>query len=827
MPITVDCTGCGKQYRVSEQAAGKRLRCRECGRDMIVPMPGGGSDESDPFEALVAMEQSAAPPAPPAQRRPLIAQRPAEAIAVKGENLRDGPRGPRFGRSKSPTIATDNLSPWAVIIFVLLQLVAAILQTVQASHAGGADHGKIIGAVWTAAIANIALLFLVLGPAVYLGVFIMSKIFRCPMVDFGYLRGCGIAAVPGIIMAASAYIPPNIASQLGDSLGMILMLVIAAIFFFALKYVFDLDWVGSLVSYAFSAPLYTAALGVAANVILASVLAQVFGSKTVPPRQWFDQGPLVQLSPTTPATTQPTKPAVEPDNGPAKPNAEIEEKTAKTQENLRLIGQAIQHFATASDKHTFPPSLEALATSGDLPPHCLNSPFQQPNPGGYTYWPDRTPAMPGDVGIAYDAAELAARGSTHVLLANGNVELRSSDQFNSLVSRSNQEVLDWQADLKFKEQQQQQAMIKTTTGPSTPEQAPPAPKPQEFVSLFNSQKSPFVASVSGVLLQDQVRAIVSPVTPSPWAVVVRDDGPTQDAVELWDLSAGKSKGSASFPHEAGAQPVYSIAPDGTALARIVQFPKLGIRIWSAKENRETRTIVLNDALGTPTLVGFLNPEKVAVIWKKGEDEGMQVFDSVSGQVARQVPFQRFTPSANNGVVNPDGREFAYTSAQIPRGSPQIALFNLYAPPMAKWRWHEILDVDTADVNAPAGLAYSQDGKKLAALFAKQGAGYIICWRIADVRPLGEYEVAVPAAGGAQERGLEWVENGKAWLIMGNTLVDANDGKTLGQLNSPPTIRQWTIGPDSLAMMYQEDGKTGVAVVKLDGSKFGGGSTAKP
>lgn len=826
MPITVDCSGCGKQYRVSDQAAGKRLRCRECGRDMIVPMPSAASDESDPFEALVAMEQSASPPAtPPSQRRPLIAQRPAEAIAVKGENLRDGPRGPRFGRSKSPTIATDNLSPWAVIVFILLQLLGAILQTVQASHAGGADHGKVIGAIWTAAIANIALLFLVLGPAVYLGVFIMSKIFRCPMVDFGYLRGCGIAAIPGIVVSAASYIPPNLSSQLGDSLGMILMLIVAAIFFFALKYVFDLDWVGSLVSYAFSAPLYAAGLAVAANVILASVLAQVFGSKTVPQRQLFDQGPMVQL-PAAP-TTQPTKTIVQNDNPPPKPDADLEEKTAKTEDNLRKIGQAIKQFATANDKHTFPPSLEALVTAGDLPPHCLNSPFQRPNPGGYTYWPDRAPDMPGDVGLAYDSAELTTQGGTHVLLASGNVEFRSSGQFNSLVSRSNQEVSDWQADQKFKEQQQQQAMVKTTTGPSTPEQAPPAPKPQDFVSLFNSQKSPFVSSISGVLLQDQVRAIVSPIIPSAWAVVVRDDGPTQDSVEVWDLAAAKSKASTSFTHEAGAQPAYAIAPDGATLARIVQFPKLGIRIWSAKENRETRTIVLNDVLGTPTLLGFLNPEKVAVIWHKGQDEGMQIFDSASGQVARQVPFQRYTRSPNNGVVNPDGREFAYTSAQIPRGSPQIALFNLYAPPSAKWRWHEIQDVDTADVNAPAGLAYSQDGKKLAALFAKQGAGFIICWRVGDVKPIGEYEVAVPAAGGAQERGLEWIAKDKAWLIMGNTLVDASDGKTLGQLNSPPAIRQWTIGPDGLAVMYQENGKTGIAVAKLDASKFGSAATTKP
>jgi hypothetical protein len=86
-------------------------------------------------------------------------------------------------------------------------------------------------------------------------------------------------------------------------------------------------------------------------------------------------------------------------------------------------------------------------------------------------------------------------------------------------------------------------------------------------------------------------------------------------------------------------------------------------------------------------------------------------------------------------------------------------------------------------------------------------------------------VAVPAAGGAQSRGLEWVHNGAAWLIMGNTLVDGNSGKTLGQLNAPPTLRQWTIGADNIAMLYEQDGKTGIAVAKLDPSKFAGPTTS--
>src|SRR5690348_7800705 len=101
MPITVVCNGCGKQYRVAEQAAGKKLRCRACGQDMLVPRAGGAAasqaaplasapgGEEDPFEALVAMEQKAAPaarPGSPMRRPPAMA--PADPIDVEDESSR-------------------------------------------------------------------------------------------------------------------------------------------------------------------------------------------------------------------------------------------------------------------------------------------------------------------------------------------------------------------------------------------------------------------------------------------------------------------------------------------------------------------------------------------------------------------------------------------------------------------------------------------------------------------------------------------------------------------------------------------------------------------
>jgi ribosomal protein S27E len=47
MPISVSCPGCGKEYNVKDDAAGKKFKCKEC--EAIVDVPAGGDAASDPF----------------------------------------------------------------------------------------------------------------------------------------------------------------------------------------------------------------------------------------------------------------------------------------------------------------------------------------------------------------------------------------------------------------------------------------------------------------------------------------------------------------------------------------------------------------------------------------------------------------------------------------------------------------------------------------------------------------------------------------------------------------------------------------------------------
>lgn len=846
MPITVVCNGCGKSYRLADQAAGKKVRCRACGQDMLVPGPGAEpmptrkGDEEDPFEALVAMERNASPAgrgASPNRRLQAIA--PAEPVDVEDEPSRPKEKRPRppgrFGRRSSGAIGTDNITPWLVIAFIAAQLAAAIIQTVHASHAPAQVHSKVVGLAWATGILNIVILFALLGPAIFLGAFVSSKILNYRMVDLGYLRGCAIAALPGLLLFLVALLPPSVVPQgMRDTIDFVVLVLLIPITFLTLRFVFDLDWVGAAVAYVLAAPLWFAASALAAAVVTAAVLTQFFGNNATAQAGHFysfyntDQFAGIQQAP--PEKGNPKKEAV-----PANAEAELAAKKTQTEDNLRQIGQAAQRFAQAGDGKQFPPTLEAMVTAGDLPADRVNSPFQSSKIGGYTYLSGRASGVPSNVVLAYDEAERASQGGTHVLFANGNVEWCDATRFATAVAQSDQALSDWQTQQREVERKRQEEMIAKQSAPRAPANAdqpaapPAAPKPQDFVGRFTADKSPLVASVTAAPIAGDVYAIIESATTSPFVMVIRG-GPagTQDAVEVWDLVAGQKKGEATFAHEAGFQTAYAMNPAGTLLARTVNFPKLQVRVWSVKEEKETRTIALNERLGTPSLAGFLDAERLAVRWTQRGLEGLEVWNVASGRVLRQVPLQPYERSATNGVFSPDGRTYGFTTAKIPPRPPRVGkiasleFYDMVSSVTAR-RSHEITEVAAEDVDTPAGTAFSPDGKRFAALFVKQGLGVIVIWRVSDGKSIGSYEVAVapdavPAGRNAAGPGLAWVHNGAALLVEGNTLVDASSGKTLGVLNAPPSTGQRALANDVLAFTYQEDGNSRVAVVTLAGAK---------
>src|SRR5262245_18753652 len=69
MIITFPCTGCGQKYQVSQELAGKKMKCRKCGALQTIPVPHATT-------APVASQTEFAA-SPPARPRPAPSLRPA------------------------------------------------------------------------------------------------------------------------------------------------------------------------------------------------------------------------------------------------------------------------------------------------------------------------------------------------------------------------------------------------------------------------------------------------------------------------------------------------------------------------------------------------------------------------------------------------------------------------------------------------------------------------------------------------------------------------------------------------------------------------------
>jgi hypothetical protein len=79
MPISLQCPGCGKKYRLRDAWAGKRVQCR-CGTQTTVPAPGADAAASSGEFQLDEQPPQPVPSGPPANPPPSTLPRDKEAI---------------------------------------------------------------------------------------------------------------------------------------------------------------------------------------------------------------------------------------------------------------------------------------------------------------------------------------------------------------------------------------------------------------------------------------------------------------------------------------------------------------------------------------------------------------------------------------------------------------------------------------------------------------------------------------------------------------------------------------------------------------------------
>jgi hypothetical protein len=133
----------------------------------------------------------------------------------------------------------DGLTPLLLVGFVLALVGGGIYMHIDLKdliEQKRVDPSFSPSVLWTMVIAFIVLLFAIIGPMVLLGVFVASKILKFPLGGAAYLKACGVATVPALLIALGKLLPPNFV------LILIIMVAIVPVAYFVLKIVFELSF---------------------------------------------------------------------------------------------------------------------------------------------------------------------------------------------------------------------------------------------------------------------------------------------------------------------------------------------------------------------------------------------------------------------------------------------------------------------------------------------------------------------------------------------------------------------------------------------------------
>ena len=125
---------------------------------------------------------------------------------------------------------------------------------------------------------------------------------------------------------------------------------------------------------------------------------------------------------------------------------------------------------------------------------------------------------------------------------------------------------------------------------------------------------------------------------------------------------------------------------------------------------------------------------------------------------------------------------------------------------------------------PAGLAFSPDKTRLAALFVdSQGRAVVVCWPMGSGKALPEHVVPEkldpPRAGIGRARAIDWVAEGRALLVGGRLIMSPDTGDVLATLDAGNVRGQAVTGDSTVHLAYGDTQLQGMAVIPLDESKL--------
>lgn len=305
---------------------------------------------------------------------------------------------------------------------------------------------------------------------------------------------------------------------------------------------------------------------------------------------------------------------------------------------------------------------------------------------------------------------------------------------------------------------------------------------------------------SSITVNDPYPTIVFPSRPSRF-VAINLGKSSRGSPTVYDAASGEKKGS--LKANTGDAGEYALSPDGKYLIELSQTPKRGVPELSSFDTGDK--IALSGLGETIVTADFGAPGK-ALFWSK--DKKLSVVDTATGKAAQSA-----------ATIEPD--EFLSVMAVSP-GSKYVALGG-------KKGLIQIVEIATVRVvgqmSLPGdlsshtiyNLAFSPDGSRLATVvYELDKTTFVLC----DMKA-GKLEVAFSIPGDLSKSidktysykgaDLEWLPDGKGWLLYGALVVEESSKQVVWQFPYPseeiiPTTRH-AAGSAVLALAQGTAGRT--------------------
>ncbi|HEY7117728.1 MAG TPA: hypothetical protein VH475_14160 [Tepidisphaeraceae bacterium] len=359
----------------------------------------------------------------------------------------------------------------------------------------------------------------------------------------------------------------------------------------------------------------------------------------------------------------------------------------------------------------------------------------------------------------------------------------------------------------------------TSTGPANTATTNTKPK----TATPTEPASPLVAKVAPVADLDEGTSLFFPSGPGNVVGTLKVT-PLDETVEFYSGNAlAKVKTPPDpFPVEKNVQQHYVLSSNGDTMARMVAFPQLGVQLVNAQTGKELKQVPLDTRNGTPQLLGFGPAENLVLVWTNGPI-AKPVIEVLNWRLPtpqrttwfKVDPFERF---ASNPLISFDACQIAV--ATLVNGEGGIDLYDLgQGSPERKPR---TLAIALPRWNKPVGLAYGP-GNTVAVYFEIEGNGVMYAFGAGGNQPVHTHTYRsnrLPYPAGSTEgfagRPLEYLDANE-WVMFGRSIIDTETGKVLGELGVENPKAQRVIDKDTLLIQQADPatpGKSQLVQVKL-------------